>query len=120
MLNNVYQDLYFEFIFDGCLSKEIDFMVGVKTGDPSRVLLFIVSLDKHLKIVMNKALECGTSLSQISPLPVGGYADDIIFVSHKLDIPEHGFLLGTGLYVRSNKCAILYDRHNRNRWYKSK
>ena len=29
-------------------------------------------------------------------------------------------IIGTGLYVRSDKCAILADRRSGNRWYKSK
>ena len=47
-------------------------------------------------------------------------------VSHKLNIfldmvlSFKQSIIGTGLYVRSDKCAILYDRRSGNRWYKSK
>ena len=128
IISDIYQDSYFEIICDGCLSKEIDLTVGVKTGDPSSAFLFVISLDKHLKFVMDNALERGNAInpSQISSLPLGGYADDIELVSHKFDIFLNMVfsckesIVGTGLYVRSDKCAILYDHRSGNRWYKSK
>ena len=46
---DTYQDLFFEVICDGCLPKEINLTIGVKTGDSGSPVIFVISLDKHLR-----------------------------------------------------------------------
>ena len=124
IIADIYQDSHFEVICDGCLSKEIDLTIGVKTGDPSSALFFVVSLDRHLKAVLNSAVRNRIeNPRRISPLPVRGYAEDVVFISHDYEIFADmilSFIINTGLNVRSDKCGIFYERRSGNRWYKSK
>ena len=86
IIADIYQGSHFEVICDDCLSKVIELTIGVKTGDPSSALFFVVSLDRHLKLVVNTALiDCVIAdQRRISPLPVGGFADDIVFILHNI------------------------------------
>ena len=61
----------------------------------------------------------------ISPIPVGGYADDIILIS-LLEVflsmvkKFKDNIEGSNLTVRPDKCNIFYERRSANRWYKAK
>ena len=65
------------------LSKEYLLTVGTKTGCPLSVVLFVIQLDRSLKEVHNHAIISLNVQDEkgISPIPVGGYADDIAFIS---------------------------------------
>ena len=84
LIADIYQDSYFEVICGKELSKEFSLTIGTKTGDPSSAILFIITLDRSLKEVHNRAIICLNIQDEqrISPLPFAGYADDIAFVSH--------------------------------------
>ena len=63
---------------------------------------------------------------RISPLPCGGYADDVALVSQiekvvkaMLDVLIEG-RIDSKLCIRPDKCAILYESRSGNRWYKAK
>ena len=85
--------------------------------DPLSAILFIITLDRSLKQVHNRAV---ISLNiqdeqRISPLPFAGYADDIALVSssefplkEKLDVLIEK-TRDSGLCIRPDKCTILYE-----------
>ena len=128
LIADIYQDSYFEVICGKEISKEFSLTIGTKTGDPLSAILFIITLDRSLKQVHNRAI---ISLNiqdeqRISPLPFAGYADDIALVSSS-EFPLKEMLdvliektWDSGLCIRPDKCTILYERRSGNRWYKAK
>ncbi len=63
----------------------------------------------------------------ISPIPVQGYADDVLMVSREECVVKNmldrtdAFLEWSGLEIKHTKCAVLYERRSGgNRWYRSK
>ncbi len=63
----------------------------------------------------------------ISPIPVQGYADDVLMVSREECVVKNmlartdAFLEWSGLEIKDTKCAVLYERRSGgNRWYHSK
>ena len=83
LIADIYQESHFQVICGNELSKEYLLTVGTKTGCPLSVVLFVIQLDRSLKEVHKHAI---ISLNiqdekRISPIPVGGYADDIAFIS---------------------------------------
>ncbi len=62
----------------------------------------------------------------ISPIPVQGYADDVLMVSREECVVKNmlartdAFLEWSGLEIKDTKCAVLYERSGGNRWYRSK
>ena len=128
LIADIYQDSYFEVICGKELSKEFSLTIGTKTGDPLSAILFIITLDRSLKEVHNRAIICLNIQDEqrISPLPFAGYADDIAFVSHsEFALKEMLDVLiektrDSKLCIRPDKCTILYERRSGNRWYKAK
>ena len=63
---------------------------------------------------------------KISPSPVLGFADDIALINYFEKVFKLMFdklvekTKDTGLCMRPDKCAVLYERRSANRWYKSK
>ena len=128
LIADIYQSSYFQVICGKELTKNFQLTVGTITGDPLSAILFIITLDTSLKEVHYRAV---TSLNiqdekRISPLPFGGYADDIALVSlHEKIVKEMLEVLvekskESKLCIRPDKCAILYERRSGNRWYKAK
>ena len=56
---------------------------GCKTGDPASPIFLILDIDKCLRGLMDVALDKLSILDEryISPIPVVGYADDIVLIS---------------------------------------
>ena len=113
---------------DQSISKEFNLNIGCKNGDPASPIFFIIDLDKCLRGVVEPAhIQLNIPIGRpISPIPVGGYADDIMLIS----LLEKVFLSmvkkfkdnikGSSLTVPSDKCGIFYERRSANRWYKAK
>ena len=128
IIANIYQDSHFEVICDQGISKEFNLNIGCKTGDPASPIFFIIDLDKSLRGVVDLAhIQLNVPVGRpISPIPVGGYADDIILIS----LLEKVFLSmvkkfkdnieGSTLTVRPDKCNTFYERRSANKWYKAK
>ena len=125
---DIYQDSHFEVICDEGLSKEFAIKTGCKTGDPASPIFFILDIDKSLRGLMDVALDKLSILDEgyISPIPVGGYADDIVLISLYENVMMSMVqklkdnIKNNQLYVRSDKCAIFYERRSGNRWFKAK
>ena len=62
----------------------------------------------------------------ISPIPVGGYADDIVLISLLENVMMSMVqkikdnAKDNHLHVRSDKCAIFYERRSGKVWFKAK
>ena len=62
----------------------------------------------------------------ISPIPVAGYVDDIVLISLFENVMMSMVqklkdnIKNNQLHVRSDKCAIFYERRSGNRWFKAK
>ena len=77
---------------------------------------------------MDIALEKLSILDEryISPIPVEGYADDIVLLSLLENVMMSMVqklkynIKDNQLHVRSDKCAIFYERRSGNRWFKAK
>ena len=110
------------------MSKEFALPVGTKTGDPLSAVLCIIVLDNSLKEVHHLAIinQNIQDEKKISPLPVLGFAEDIALINYfekviKLMLDKLvAKTKDTGLCIRPDKCAVLYERRSANRWYKSK
>ena len=127
---DIYEDSHIEVICGNELTKEFARTIGCKTGDPASPVLFIVGLDKHLRRAVNKAeiITKAENPKRISPLPAGGYADDVAFSTRKEDamtgmvteLKESIKEENSGLIVRPDKCSMFYERRSGNRWYSAK
>ena len=128
IIADIYQDSHFEVICDQGISKEFNLNIGCKTGDPARPIFFIIDLDRSLRGLVELAhIQLKVPIGRpISPIPIGGYADDILLIS----LLEKVFLSvvkqfkdnieSSKLTVRPDKCNIFYERRSANRWYKAK
>ena len=125
LITDIYQESHFQVICGKELSKEFLLTKGTKTGCPLSSILFIIDLDQTLKEIYSHAIISSNIQNEkrVSPLPVGGFADDIVFISYldqllkemKMQLIEK--MGDSGLKIRPDKCAIFYDC---NRWYKAK
>ena len=65
-------------------------------------------------------------MSVISPIPVAGYADDIVLISLLENVMMSVVqklkdnIKNNQQNVRSDKCALFYERRSGNRWFKAK
>ncbi len=83
---------------------------------------FIIAINQWLKWMC----QCAPP-GVISPIPVQGYADDVLMVSREECVVKNtlartdAFLKWSGLEIKDKKCAVLYERRSGgNRWYRSK
>ena len=83
IIADIYQDSHFEVICDQGISKEFNLKIGCKAGDPASPIFHIIYLDKSLRGVVELAhIQLNVPIGRpISPIPVGGYTDDIMLVS---------------------------------------
>ena len=84
LIADIYEESRFQVICQSELSKEFLLTVGARTGCPLSSALFILSLDRSLKEVHNRAIRRINILDEkrTSQLPVEGLADDVVFVTH--------------------------------------
>ena len=128
IIADIYQDSHFQVICGKELTKEFLLTKGTKTGCPLSAVLFIIDLDKSLKEVHNLAIISRNieDEKRISPIPAGGYADDVVLISYVEDqIKDMLSCLieqtkPSGLEIRPDKCAAFFERRSGNRWYRAK
>ena len=84
IIADIYQDSHFQVICGKELTKEFLLTKGTKTGCPLSAVLFIIDLDKSLKEVHSLAIISRNieDEKRISPIPAGGYADDVVLISY--------------------------------------
>ena len=124
IIADIYQDSHFQVICGKELTKEFLLTKGTKTGCPLSAVLFIIDLDKSLKEVHNLAIISRNieDEKRISPIPAGGYADDVVLISYVEDqIKDMLSCLieqtkPSGLEIRPDKCAAFFERRSGNRW----
>ena len=116
-------------ICDEGLSKNYALKTGCKTGDPASPRCFILNIDNlYLRGLMDVASDKLSILDKhyISPIPVGGYADDIVLISLLENVMMSVVqklkdnIKDNQLHVRFDKCAVFYECRSGNRWFKAK
>ena len=122
----IYSDSHIEVICGNETTKEFQWTSGGKTGDPGSPVSFIVALDKILFKVVQVANPQATRHEICSsPIPVGAFADDVLFVnlteriSNSMIGTSKKEIQDTGLVIRSDNCGVFYERCSGNRWYKA-
>ena len=128
IIADIYQESHFPATCGKELTREFLLTVGTKTGCPLSTLLFVIDLGKSLKEVHSLAIICSNIADdrRVSPIPVCGFADDIAFVSYLEKIINamlKKLKMATsksGLEIRPDKCAVMYERRSANKWCKVK
>ena len=128
IIADIYEDLHIEVICGDGLLKELLRTVVCKTGDPGSPIYFIIGLNRILWGVLDSALlELNISNErQLTPIPLAAFADDVALTSllervMKVMVEKlKSNIVESGLSVRSDKCAVFYERRSGNRWYKAK
>ena len=128
IIADIYRDSHFQVICGKELTKEFVLTKGEKTGCPFSEVLFIIDLDKPLKEIHNLAIISRNieDEKRISPIPAGGYADDVVLINYLEDQIKDMLSCLTeqtkpsGLEIRTDKCAAFFERRSGNRWYRDK
>ena len=122
IVNDVYRNSFIQVICGKQLTTPTPLQTGIKTGCPWSAVNFIVAINQWLKWLCQCAPQ-----GVISPIPVQGYADDVVLASREESVIQNmltrtdRFLEWSGLEVKTSKCAVLYERRSGgNRWYHSK
>ncbi len=122
LVKDVYRGSFIEVICGEQLTHPTSLQIGIKTGCPWSAIHFIIAINQWLKWMC----QCAPP-GVISPIPVQGYADDVLMVSREECVVKNmlartdAFLEWSGLEIKDTKCAVLYERRSGgNRWYHSK
>lgn len=122
IVKDVYRGSFIEVICGEQLTHPTSLQIGIKTGCPWSAINFIIAINQWLKWMC----QCAPP-GVISPIPVQGYADDVLMVSREECVVKNmlartdAFLEWSGLEIKDTKCAVLYERRSGgNRWYHSK
>ena len=128
LIADIYEESHFYVICANQLTKKFSLPVGTKTGDPISAVLFIIVLDNsskevHHLAIINRNIQ---DEKKILPVPVLGFADNIALINYFEKVIKSMLdklvekTKDTGLCIRPDNCAVLYERRSTNRWYKNK
>ena len=110
---DVYEGSYIQVICGDTLTDPIQLDVGIKTGCPWSVVIFILAINHWIKWMRQCAPE-----GVRSPNPVPGYADDVEISSrdesviHSMLHFTEEFIQWSRLEVKHTKCAAFYERRS--------